>query len=199
MARTISGDMQTALAASVLRICLLVELETTGSTIYLTSLDRNISYSAQTWLGNSWLRPFSDISEVADLSSTGCQIRLGGLDSTAVSAILQTFTKSKTGTVQLGLLDSSYALISSPLIIFKGKFDHAELFEDGESASAILTYESTLLRQKESNEFRYTDQSQQSLFPGDKGFQYAAQAADWSGFWGRAAKPQRIRKRKARR
>jgi hypothetical protein len=199
MARTISSDMLTAIADRVLRVCLLAELQTTGATIYLSSLDRNISYSAQSWLGNSWLRPFSTISEASDLSANGCEIALGGLDATAISAILSTFNKSKLGTIHLGLLDSSYALIASPIVLFKGYFDSAQLTEDGDTATAVLSYESQLIRQKEANEFRYTDQSQQALFAGDLGFQYAAKSADWSGFWGRAARPQRIRKRKARR
>jgi hypothetical protein len=191
--------MQTALADSVVRICILVELETTGATVYLNSLNRDLSYDGHTWLGNSWLRPFSSVAESTDLSTGAFEIRLGGVDTTALALILGNFTRSKYGTMYLGLLDSSYALIADPFVLFKGKFDHAQLSDDGDTGNAVIVYESELIRQKDSNEFRYTDQSQQALFAGDLGFQYAAKAADWSGFWGRAAKPQRIRRRKARR
>lgn len=196
MARSMSSDMQNALFAQVVRPCLLAKIETTGSTIYLCTLDRSISFDGQTWLGNGWLRPFGGVDEGTDLSPQGCALMLGGIDATAISAILGTLTRSKLGTLYLGLLDSSHALISSPFIIFQGTFSHAEIVEDGDTANASLVYESQLVRSKEANQFRYTDQSQQALFPGDLGFQFASKVADWSGFWGKAGRPRIIRRKK---
>lgn len=196
MARSITSAMATALAADIVRPCLLAKLETTGSTIYLCSLNKSVSFDGQTWLGNGWLRPFSALGEGTDLTPSGCEIRLGGIDSTAVSTLLGTLNRSKSGTLYMGLLDSSYALIADPFVIFKGKFDSVEFNEEDDTATAGIKYESRLIRAKESNEFRYTDQSQQALFAGDLGFQYAAKVADWSGFWGRAGRPRVIRRKK---
>jgi hypothetical protein len=196
VARSVTSGMQTALVADVVRPCLLAKLETTGSTIYLNSINKSITFDGQTWLGNGWLRPFAGLGEGTDLTPAGCEIRLGGIDSTTVSTLLGTLNRSKTGTLYLGLLDASYALIADPFVIFKGRFDSVEFNEEEDSATAAVKYESQLIRAKESNEFRYTDQSQQALFAGDLGFQYSAKVADWSGFWGKAGRPRVIRRKK---
>lgn len=194
--RNLTASMQTAVAGSVIRTCLLAKLEFTSTDVYLTSLARNVSWSSQTWLGNGWLRPFSAIGENVDLRASGCSIALGGLDATTISLILNSSKQGKKGYLYLGLLDSSYALISDPQLIFLGRFDSADIVDSGTDASVRLNYESELIRLQRINEYRYTDASQQALYPGDLGFQYSAQAADWSGFWGKAARPKFIRRRK---
>lgn len=196
MPRTLSSNFETAVESQVVRPVILCALETTGSTIRLTSHMRDITYDSNSYLGNSYLRPFTNIREATDLSANGCDIVLGGYDSTALAAVLSTLTQSKTGTLWIGLLDTSYALIDAPIVVFKGLYDYGEIKDNGRESEIALHYASRLSRQRRGVEFRYTDQSQQALYSGDLGFQYAADAADWSGFWGRAGRPTVIRRRR---
>lgn len=197
MARSITGAMQSALVADPLRICVLANIDLYPSgTLRLASINRDILFGPNTYLGNGWLRPFSAIRESATVRANGTTITLGGLDQTAVATVLTSLKQGKYGILYLGLLDSSLALIADPIQIFHGRFDTAEIVDDGETSRIDISYESEFIRLNRIEEARYTDQWQKSIYSDDRGFEYASQAADWSGFWGRAAKPKFIRRRK---
>lgn len=198
MSRTITAGMQTALAAATVRVCYLVELEFSSATLRLTSNTQNISWNAQTWLGNGILGQVGNVSEVAEIQATGFEVVLGGIDSATLALVLADSNQMLDGIVYLALLDSAEAVIADPFIIAKGKFDTAFVVEAGEGSTIELKYESDLLRRERANEFRYTDQLQQEIFAGDIGFQYTAKIEDWTGFWGKAARISRNKKRKER-
>jgi len=197
MSRTLSGAFLSAMVDTVVRPVFLVKLEFTLSTLYLSTSNRDISWNAQTWLGNGVLHnPIENFKESNDVEALGLVVRVNCLDSAIMSALLSELTRSKICEVYQGLFDTSYALIADPVLVFKGYFNSVEFDEDeGENIANIL-YENDLLVMKKTNHYRYTHESQQLLYAGDKGFEYVAKIPDWSGFWGKAQKVRRIRKRK---
>lgn len=186
MSRSLTAGMQSAIQADNVKPVLFLEIEFVGSTLRLTSHSDDISFNSQTWLGNGWMNPFSSINETTDIRAENCQLKITGADAAALALAFNSTNQSKKCRIYLGCLDSSNALIADPAEIFNGNFDTAEITDDGQNADIILDYESDLIRLQKSDEFRYTDQSQQVLFPGDTGFRYVPSVSDWTGFWGTA-------------
>jgi hypothetical protein len=196
VARTLTAGMQTAIAQSTIRPIYFAELEFESQTIRLTSATRDITWDSETWLGNGWLKPLNAIDESAQLRATGCQVILSGLPSSLIAVVLGQSIISKKGTIWLGLLDSSMAIITDPYLIFKGYLDVPEIDDSHEDGTVALNYESDLISLDRPVEYRYSDQAHQALFAGDLGFQYTPQMEDWNGFWGKA---ERVKWKKRRR
>jgi hypothetical protein len=196
MSREITSALNTALRAKVVRAGFMFEMETTGATVYLTTRPYHFTYGGQTWLANNWLLPTQNIEETIDLQANTMSIYLQGIDSTAVSLVLASLTRAKKGKLLLAGFNEDRSIIADPFEVFSGFFDGAELSDDGENCKLVVSYENQLLRGQNWSQFRYTTNSQQALYAGDKGFDYAALTPDWSGFWGKAARPKFSRKRR---
>ncbi len=195
MSRGLTSNLNTALGAEIVRPGFLFEMQTTGATVYLTTRPNHISYGGQTWLANGWLLPTENLEETIDIQANSARIALQGIDSSAISLVLSSLNRSKTGKLHICAFNEAGAIID-PFQCFWGYFDGAELSDDGQNTKLIIRYENDLLRGKSWPEFRYTNNCQQALYPGDKGFEYAALIPDWSGFWGNAARPKFSRKRR---
>jgi len=196
MTRGLTAGMLSEITATVVRPLFLFEMEFVGSTLYLSSGHINVSWNAQTWLANGFLYPFDAVKETTDLRANSVTIELGAIDSSLMSLLLASTNQGKVGRLYLALLNSSNAIIADPYLIFKGTFDNCQISESGTDAIASVTYENDLVRLNKVNEFRYTKQSWEVLFAGDKGFDYVSTIEDWSGFWGKAARPKIVRARK---
>lgn len=195
MARSMSASMQSALAATDVRPIDLVEMAFTSQTVRLCSASRDISWNSQTWLGNGWLNPLREISDTSELRAIGVEVPLVGADQSVVSLALSETGHRSTCKIWLGLFDSSWSLIVDPVQLFKGYLDQATINDDGRTASVSFAWESDLTNLERPVIFRYTKEGQRSLFPSDKGFDYVHQVEDWSGFWGKSARP-KINKRR---
>lgn len=196
MARALTAGMQAVLRDMVVKPVWLVKLEFVSTTIYLSSKRSDIVWNAVTWLGNGMLAGLEGMSDVKDHTSTELTVALNALDSGLMSLVLGSTAQSKVCEVYFGLLNTSDALIVDPYKIYTGKFDSAEIQESAGSAEITLRYENDLLKSNRNNILRFTDQSQKALFPTDRGFEYASQAADWKGFWGQAKSPKAMQKKK---
>jgi hypothetical protein len=196
MARPLTAGMQAVLRDMVVKPVWLVKIEFIGTTLYLSSRRLDVSWNGFTWLGNGFLRGFDGLNETRDQVSTSLGIILGGYDSSLTSLVLANTRQDKKCEVYFGLLNSSDALITDPYLLYPGDFDSAEINEAAEDATITLRYENDLMRARRLNVFRFTHQSQQALFPGDLGFQYVSQTADWKGFWGRVTIPKTMQKKK---
>lgn len=194
--RTLTVGVQNAIAEAVIRPVYFVRLEFGVSTVlYLTDRGANITWNFQTWLGNGWLQPIKTIEETADVKAVGCEITLNGSIPELITHALSDARLSNRGKVWLGFLDSSGALIADPLLVFSGFLDMPRLESDGGEQTIKLSYENELRGLMRSTEFRYTDQAQQSLFPGDKGFKYCEAMETWDGYWGKPEKPTWLKRR----
>jgi hypothetical protein len=196
MARGLTSGLSTALDSTSVRPVLLVEMEFSGSTLRISDQDRNISWNSQTWLGNGLLRPIQNIDESAELRGTGAQITLSGADSALLATVLTGSQQSKKGRIWLGALDSSFSIIADPYKVFEGFLDVPEITDSGKGSTIILTYESELTILDRASEIRFTDETQQSFYPGDKGFNFINQAARARPFWGKPSPPPPVARRK---
>lgn len=198
MSRGLSTGLQTALQQQIIRAGYMVHLETTGGNVYLSTRPYDFDYFSVTWQGNSWLRPTFSLTESVRFKANGLAIKLAGLDPTAISLVLSTLNHSKKGRVWLFAFNEGGSIIADPYQVGEGFFDSADVRDSGANADITINYENEFVRSSDASQFRMTHFSQQARFPGDMGFQYTSQVEDWSGFWGRAARPNFSKKRKTK-
>ena len=187
--RNLSAAMITAAADSILRPVYFVELQFPSAPLYLTDLGSNMAWDSRLWLGNGWLRPVKSVDESPDIRATGAEITLCGCDSQIVALAMNESRQTNKGRVWLGFLDENENLIASPYMVFSGNLDTTTIQQSDSDFLVTLKFESDLMGLNRQKEFRYTDESQKALFPGDRGFQYVALMEDWDGYWGKPEKP----------
>jgi len=193
----ISAGMLTALTASVVRPIYFVKLETPSLELNFNSSGRNITFASENYVANGNLQFIPTINETQELAATTCEIVMDGANSIQVATGLS-LRQSDAAYVWLGLADSSLALISDPILLFKGYFDNCILTDEVPTPTIVLTYESELLKMNRPGTFKYMNSHQQGLFPGDLGFQYVSSMEDWRGFWGRSQNIRGMRKKRGR-
>jgi hypothetical protein len=75
-------------------------------------------------------------------------------------------------------------LIADPVLAASGRLDVPNLEDSEDTCSITITYEGRLIGLLQAREWRYTDESQQVLFPGDRGFEYVTTIQDKDIQWG---------------
>ena len=72
------------------------------------------------------------------------------------------------------------------VLVFSGYMDQMNIDEGPETSTIGVAVESKLIDLERPRVFRYTDASQKSRFPDDKGFEYVEDLQDKRFNWGRA-------------
>lgn len=189
MSRALHADMITALNADVLRPFFLFEAEFASSTLRLWDGYGDLSYASELWLGNGWFRGISEVIEDNDIRSNGIDVFLSGVPLSLVSLILTEARHSCRGKVYVGCFDASNNIINDPYLLFEGVLSSPRIDDSSNASQVVLSYEDDLISILKSSELRYNHETQQSLFPGDRGFEYVVGLQKWTGFWGYKEKP----------
>lgn len=198
MSRSINGSTAAVLDDEIVRPVVLAELVLSGQTVRLTSCQRNVSWNGQSYVGNSWLLPLDGIEETTDLGNLGFQLVLSSVDMTTLSVIMNNPNRGEPASIWLGLLSESPSptIIGAPILLYKGLIDSCEIEDKLEDPTVVINLENDLARFDTSQNFRFTSESQNALFSGDKGFEYVPQLESWSGFWGKSERPSWLRQKK---
>lgn len=186
MSRNLTAGMVTEVQADNVRPILLFEGVMESGTVYYWTGYGNLSWNAQTWVGTGSLIEVSNVDETDDIKAQGTGVRVKGVDPTMVSLALQSVASGKAGIIRLALLNSSGAIIADPKILFKGRLDGAEIDDSNyEDPFINLQYEHELVDLERPREWRYTDEHQRKLYPGDTGLRYMTSLQDKVLYWGR--------------
>ena len=89
MARDLTVDFQTELAAGLIYPVLFFYADLNSITLRLTTALNNLSWDSQTWLGNGWLYGVSPVPETTNIAAVGASVSLSGVPSELISAALQ--------------------------------------------------------------------------------------------------------------
>lgn len=185
MARDITSAMQTQSDASTKRPVILAKLEYDSGDILMNSTTRTITYNSEDYLGIGNFGSISPVEETSDLKAQGIEAKLNGIEGEAnLSTALSENYQGRPATFYFGYLDSDYALIADPFIIFKGKMDNQKITV-GQVGQIILSIESQFADWKRPRVSRYNNGSQQARFEGDLGFEFVEQTTEKAIFWGR--------------
>lgn len=176
--RTLSAGMQTALDAAHVQTLLFVQVDFTSGTQYYCSAGASIVWNGQTWLGTGGLVGIDPIRESSGVEAVGLRLTMSGVPSALISLALGETIQGRTLTIWAAALDSSNAVIASPLQVFAGRVDTMTIEESGDTANVTVTVESEMVGLMSAAVRRYTNEDQQKVYAGDKVFEYVPQMVE---------------------
>tara|TARA_R110002074_G_scaffold203337_1_gene371199 strand:- start:117 stop:677 length:561 start_codon:yes stop_codon:yes gene_type:complete len=183
MVKTLSTNNSNVLNDDVLRPIYFLKLEFPSGNVFLNSSDRDITWGGNSYIGSGTIGTLSDIEETAELQANGIKLTLSGIPSTYVSIALTTEYQGSTATEYLGFLNNDYVLVDDPFIIFVGKVDTMSI-SLSDTATIELEIENRLVDWERPRISRFTNEEQQNLYSGDKGFEFVDSVAEKELFWG---------------
>lgn len=143
-----------------------------------------LSWGGKTWLGNGWLYDFSTDQENEGVNAHGMQIHLSGVASAVISLILKDSRLNSLGSLYFSFLDNDNNLVD-PYLLFRGKFDKAEIVASIDNPQVVLYYENELIQLERTKEFRFNSATQKIFYPEDRGFEYVEWLQDQVFKWGK--------------
>jgi hypothetical protein len=182
--RTILTDPANAIQNSNVPYLVMVELDFVEGTVRLTNAGYNFVWNGHTWTGAGDLGSVSTIEEGTDLQMYGITLTLSGIPSQYIAECFGTGYSGRSAIIRLAPLDENYQILADPIIIFQGKMDTMPIKLGSQSAIQI-TIESDLIQWDRGKSRVFSDADQQSEYPGDKGFEFAAQLVDREIYFGR--------------
>ena len=189
--RTLTTAAAAAGAAEVVRVMLLALFEFDSGPVRITTAPYDVPYDlradgeAELWLTTLGMGTVSGVEEGTETQSYGITCKLSGIPQEAISLALQENPQGRQAFFWLAFLDADHAIIPGPVLIFAGRMDTMPL-EVGSTAELTLSVESRLADWDRIRGGRYTDAEQQRRSPGDRFFQFTAQAVDKELTWGKA-------------
>lgn len=186
--RSMSAGMLAEVAKSLVRPVYLLELEFDSGTVRYTDAAMDIAWGGHTYERTAGLLSFSGVSETGDLLVNQIAVELAGADtSLAMAKVLTDDFLDRPLRIYLALLDTSTAVITSPVKIFEGRMDAPGIVDDPDTGTSTVTVRGTpAWADFGRRPGRHTnDEEQQFYFPGDKGFEFVSQLPKQIK-WGRA-------------
>lgn len=178
MARALTAAMLAEMAAGTLRPLFFYQGEFSGGTVRLFTGYGTLVWNGETWTGDETMMRFSAVSEAGDLGAVNFTVGLNGQVSSLLSLALSEVRRGKTGSVWLGLVNSSNTLIADPFLCFRGRADKPVIDPNPAEAMVAVAYESRLIDFSRRRERRYTDEDQKIDYPADRGFEYVVSLQD---------------------
>lgn len=173
-------DISTALSDKLLGkdvdLFVAVELMFDSGALRIWSGIGDKSIGGQTYTGTGSLLSVGGIEESDDLSAPGASISLNGVDSSLVSLAIQEPYQNRDCRILLGSGDDFFE-------IFSGFMDVMTIEDSGETCIINLTVESRLIILDRKVPLRYTQETQNSLYPGDTFFSTVASLQDKKVNW----------------
>ena len=181
MARGLSTALKNELATNNIKPILLVEI-LFPTPVRITNHYKDISHNSNTYSASGHLLSITDKAENAEIDVSNFTVNLSAVESTFTSVILGNNVSNDIVTIDIGLLNSSDALIDT-YKYDKGYIESFRIDTDKATISLICTShfsDFSRIAGRKTNEG-----SQQRLFASDKGFEYAGQTVQ-DIKWGRS-------------
>jgi len=178
MSRGLSSDMQTALAAGTLFPVLLWYGDFSSGAVRVCTHTQDVVFGGNTFTGLGTIIGIDEIRETGRVEATGAVFRMNGVPSMLVVKALEAEYRRRRCSLYFGLLSSASGTLIADPIEFRYLMDQMTINDSGESAEILISAESRLVDLQRARELRHTDECQQSLFPGDRFFEYVPGLAD---------------------
>lgn len=182
----LTSEMAAAIAAPVIRPCLLFSAEFADGILRLWTGARDVVWNGQTWYGAGTLLGVSGLVENGNIEANGWSVSLSGVPESLVERCLAQVVQGKIGYLYLGLCNEAGQLINSPALLAAGGIDQPT--DDGapDRCTITITFESRFIDLRRAREWRYTTESQAVDYPGDRAFDYVTKIQRADLPWGRA-------------
>ncbi len=169
----------------VVRPILLAELDFESELVRRWTGVGTLNWNDQTWFGIGDLASVSSVQETMDLRASGMNMQLSGVSPDKISEVAAEPIQGRYATLWIGFSDENFALITDPVVIFKGRMDTSEITDGGDTASITLAVENHLRDLSRARLRRYTQADQQARFPDDKGLEFVPALQEIDIDWGK--------------
>lgn len=174
--RDIGTELNNAFLQDNVELFVAVELMFDTGALRIWSGGEDKTIEGNTYTGTGSLLAVSGIEESDNLSAPGASITLSGLDSTLVSLAIQEPYQNRPCRILLGSGNSFFE-------IFSGFMDVMTIEDSGDTCIISVTVESRLILLDRKVPLRYTQETQNTRYPGDTFFSYVASLQDKRVEW----------------
>jgi hypothetical protein len=185
MTRQIDPETDLALRQREVALVLLAELQFATGTLRLWSGLGPFYWDGVEFTGTGALLSVGTIDEAADLRTSETTFRLSGLDPAIRTVIAADAWQNRPAILWVAVLDSQGQVIGRPVRLRSHRMDTITVAE-GQTISVTLTCENGMNGLDRAAPRRYTDQDQQSEYPGDLAFSFVPAVQEFELNWGRA-------------
>lgn len=154
----------------------LVELELDTTTLRMTDAYRDLDWNGANYYRGGNLLGISDINDSAALTVSEVTVTLNGVNQAMTALVLQEQYLDRPLTIRRGYLDAQGELVSVHTL-FTGHVNRPAIVDDPTSGtSTVALTVGNIWVDFERRPGRTTNhEHQQSFFPGDRGFEFAAE------------------------
>ena len=207
MARDLSAGLITAVDSTSLSPVFLIKAEFDGGDLRFWTGYNEVAFNGEIYQGSGELIQLQEVTETQELVANNVDISLNGIPATLVSTALAEDYQGRPISVYFGIFEPSNTTnlidtwgliddinlwddgdtkieITNAYLMFKGQMNVMSIEDNGETASILMSNESSLIGLRDSKERRYTDEDQKSEYPNDKGFEFVALSQDVELNWG---------------
>ncbi len=208
MSREIGTGIATALEAVELQPFFGVQLYLDSGNLFFWTGLGDLTVGGITYVGTGQFLKISEMEETAEIAARGAAITLSGIPSNLISLALtepyqgrlckiffgaidanREYLKLEDGSFVLredgGRIDITEGEVTPTVELFTGYIDQMNIDEGPETSTIAISVESRLIDLERVRVLRFTDQSQKSRFPNDKGLEFVEDLQDKQFNWGR--------------
>jgi len=174
------GGMTTALAAAHVTHFVLLQLDLTSGTQYLSSTPFDVAYGGQTYTG---VQGIGSIEPVTETSSEikGLAFTLSGVPSSAIAGMLTEPLQGRTATLRLAIIDGGTAVVDP--VVWQGALDVPVIEDNGATATIRINAEHSLIGWQQPSGRLFSNEQQQLDYAGDKFCEFASDLVDKPIVW----------------
>ncbi len=208
MSREIGTGIATALEATEVQPFFGVQLYLDSGNLFFWTGLGDLTVGGITYVGTGQFLKISEMEETAEIAARGATITLSGIPSELISLALSEPYQGRICKIMFGAIDAnriyllqedgSYVLredggridittgeVTPVVELFTGYIDQMIIDEGPETATIALNVESRMIDLERVRTLRFTDQSQKSRFPNDRGLEFVEDLQDKQFNWGR--------------
>jgi hypothetical protein len=181
--KTISGALSTLFASPAAGTVAFVELQFTSGTNRFCTAGQSMEWDGFTWTGVGALASIEPIRETASTEANGLRLFLNGVSTALISLALSEQVQGRPAKMWVAGVDSSGAVVATPVLEFQGRIDTLFINDKTGGASIGVNVESKMSDYQRSNVRRFNDATQQADYPGDKFFSFVAPMVETQLVW----------------
>ena len=139
----------------------------------------------ETYEGAGQLLSISEIEDSNDLKSAGVTFSITGMDEQVLGYALTENYQNRPITLLMAFLSGGTDQVVASMVLYKGRMVQMNISDDPNGASIVLQTENRLMDLRRPSNYRYTKESQASLYANDSSLNEVAKIQDMKINWGR--------------
>ena len=173
MPRSLSTDLQTQVSAQQTKIAFLVELNL-STVIRLTDFYRDVTYNSESYEAGGSFLSVDSTTETGQLEVNEINLSFSNVTDQVRSLVQDGSFNDKKVEIYLAYFDANEDLVGA-VNYFTGNIRNVSIQENINDSVLTLTVASHWANWNLTKGRHYSDESQQSVYSGDRGLEYATQ------------------------